>query len=207
MEKQESNRIIFNDIDSLKQKIIELYAFEYGKVPSKDELIKFKSLDDMKKQPARMRNNFLQKVTYIYNTYSNKEIIDYTLTISQLINSNYPIARYWNSELLLILINVYNNILVDDYKKYHKIMNKRKIMVALHRRINDIVNNEGFDRRKVVTRSICSQFSKRYEQLLENNEDFSVILSTLPKEIAEFICYGHNTDLGESITDEPLIRK
>lgn len=181
-------------------------AYEYGDIPSKDELIKLGSLDKIKERPPHLRNNFLQKATYIYNTYSNKEVIDYILTLSQLIVSNYPIDRYWNSEWLLILIYIYNGILTKDYIKYNKIMNKNKIMKALYKKINNIVNQEDWNRRKVVTKSICDQFIKKYEQLLQDDVEFSNFLLMLPMEIDSFICYGYGVDLGESIDDISLIK-
>ncbi|MEI3529644.1 MAG: hypothetical protein V8Q75_01040 [Bacilli bacterium] len=197
---------IFYDINTLKQKIIELFALEYGDIPSRDELIKFGSLDQMKSKPLRLRNHFLRSASKIYNNYSNKEIIDYILTLSHLTINNYPIMKFCDNESLLILYNVYSGLLTDDYEKYNKIMDKRRIMSSLVSKINNIVGYEGWERRKVVTRSICNQFIKRYEQLLQSGMEFSKILSTIPKEIDSFICVGHKLDLGESITDIPLIK-
>lgn len=198
-------QIIFHDIVTLKQKIIELFILEYGDIPSNDELIKFASLDKMQNKSVRLRNHFLQRATYIYNNYSNKEIIDYILTLGQLTISNYPIAKYCDDESLLILVNVYNEILICDYDQYHKVMDKKIIMLPLQEKINSIVNNEGLARRKVVTRNISSQFVKKCEQLLHDQVELSDILSILPREIASFMCIGHKLDLEESITDVSLI--
>lgn len=195
----------FYDIDTLKQKIIELFALEYGDIPSRDELIKFGSLDRMKSKPLRMRNHFLNAAIDIYNNYSNKEIIDYILTLSYLTINNYPIIKFGDKESLLIVYNVYNGLLTDDYEKYNKIMDKRKIMSSLLSKINNIVGYEGWERRKVVTRNIISQFVKKYDQLLLDKMELSDIISILPKEIDAFICVGHKLDLGGAITDIPLI--
>lgn len=199
-------QITFHDIDTLKQKIIELFAIEYGNIPSRDELIKFGNLDKIKSKTLRLRNHFFAKATYIYNNYSNKEIIDYILVLSQLTISNYPINKYCDDQSLLILVDVYNGILTDDYEKYNQIMDKQKIMSCLKRKINNIVSCEDWERRKVVTRSICNQFIKRYEQMLQSGMEFHEILSTIPREIDSFICMGHGFNLGESIDDIPLIK-
>lgn len=196
---------IFHDIETLKEKIIELFALEYGDIPSRDELIKFGSLDQLKSKPVRMRNHFLNAATDIYDNYCNKEIIDYILTLSYLTINNYPIIKFGDKESLLIVYNVYNGLLTDDYEKYNKIMDKRIIISSLLSKINNIVGYEDWERRKVVTRSIISQFVKKYEQLLRDKLELSDIIAILPKEIDAFICAGHKLDLGESITDVQLI--
>lgn len=203
----EKERYFFNDIDDLKEKLMKLFAIEYGDTPSLDELIKFKSIDNLRSLTARKKLNYLNRCNMIANTFSNKDIIDYILTLSKLYENVDIVEKYSRDVEQLLLLEIFNSIPTNDYKAFVELLSGNLYMRRLEARVNDIVRDQEKERKISVIRDISSQFVLHLRQYKEENKDlvniskdelFEIITSLNPR--------GSSTIVDESITDNPIKR-
>lgn len=203
----EKERYFFSSIEDLKEKLMRIFAIEYGDTPSLDELIKFKSIDNLSSLTARKKLNYLNRCNMIASTFSNKDIIDYILTLSKLYENVDIVEKYSRDVEQLLLLEIFNSIPINDYKAFIELLSGNLYMRRLEARVNDIVRDQEKERKISVIRDISSQFVSHLRQYKEENKDLANISKDeLLETIASFNPRGSSTIVDESIIDNPIKR-
>lgn len=203
----EKERYFFSSTDDLKEKLMRIFAIEYGDTPSLDELIKFKSIDNLSSLTARKKTNYLNRCNFIANNFSNKDAVDYILTLSKLYNTSDIVEKHGRDVEQLLLLEIFNRIPTNDYNEYIDLFSDNLYMRRLESRVNDIARDQGIDRKIAIVRDIGSQFVSHLRHYKEENNDFSNISKDeLLKTIVSFNPRGIATIVQDSITDNPIKR-
>ena len=200
-------RYFFSSIEDLKEKLMRIFATEYGDVPSLDELIKFKSIDNLNSLTGRKKIEFLNRCNLIANNFSSKDSIDYILTLSKLCENINIVEKYSRDVEQLLLLEIFTHIPTDQYKDIIDLLNDHLYMKRLETKVNDIARDQGKERKFAIIRDISSQFVTYLRQYKEENKDFANISKDeLLETIASFNPRGSSTIVDESIIDNPIKR-
>lgn len=203
----EKETYFFKSIEEVKESVMELFAKEYGDNPSMDELIKFRSIDKINSLTARKRLSYINRCNSIANGFSNKDAIDYILTLSKLYGDSNLIYEYFDNTDMLILLEIFNHISINEYNMYLALLNDFIYMRRLNEKVNNITRNQNEDRRLAIIRDICSQFVAYLQKYKEENKGFSNISrNELSEVITSFVPRGISTPVHESINDNPIKR-
>lgn len=203
----ETKKYFFSSIDDLKEKLMKIFAIEYGEVPSLDELIKFKSIDNLNSLSARKKFDFLNRCNHISNNFCYKDIIDYVLTLSKLYENINIVEKHARDVQQLLLLEIFTHIPTADYSAVIELLNDSLYMKRLEERVNDIAREQSKERKFAIIRDIASQFVSHITNYKEENKDLSIISKEeLLKTIATFNPRGSSTIVDESVTDNPIKR-
>ncbi len=203
----EKERYFFSSIEDLKEKLMRIFATEYGDVPSLDELIKFKSIDNLNSLTGRKKIEFLNRSNLIANNFSSKDSIDYILTLSKLCENINIVEKYSRDVEQLLLLEIFTHIPTDQYKDIIDLLNDHLYMKRLETKVNDIARDQGKERKFAIIRDISSQFVTYLRKYKEENKDFANISKDeLLETIASFNPRGSSTIVDESIIDNPIKR-
>lgn len=203
----EKERYFFSSIEDLKEKLMRIFAAEYGDVPSLDELIKFKSIDNLNSLTVRKKIEFLNRCNLIANSFSNKDSIDYILTLSKLCENINIVEKYARDVEQLLLLEIFTHITTDEYKDVIDLLNDHLYMKRLETRVNDIARDQGKERKFAIIRDISSQFVTYLRQYKEENKNLvNISKDELLKTIASFNPRGSATIVDESINDNLIKR-
>lgn len=203
----ETKKYFFSSIDDLKEKLMKIFAIEYGEVPSLDELIKFKSIDNLNSLSFRKRFDFLNRCNHISNNFCNKDIIDYILTLSKLYENVNIVEKHGRDVQQLLLLEIFTHIPTADYSAVIELLNDSLYMKRLEERVNDIAREQSKERKFAIIRDIASQFVSYLMQYKEENKDLSTISKEeLLKTIEALNPRGSSTIVDESIIDNPIKR-
>ena len=172
-----------------------------------DELLKFKSIDKVPSLTTREKQHYFENCQYIIRNFEKKDTIDYILTLSRVYTDENYRDRFFDYNEILILLEIFNRIPVNEYKMYLDLLDDFIYMRRLTEKIDDIVRQQNQDRRLAVIRDICSQFVSYLQKYKEENQDFSTISRvSLGEVIKSFVPRGISTSVHESINDNPIKR-
>ena len=71
-------------INRIKKYLTNIATVEYGEISSMDELLKFKSMDEIPLLTLRKKQHYFDKCQYILKNFEKKDTVDYILTLSKL---------------------------------------------------------------------------------------------------------------------------
>ncbi len=199
----EKEKKFFYEVNEFKEYITKLIALEYGENLSYDELLKLKSMNNLESLKPRQKTHYVNNCNYFINNFSDKDAIDYVLTLSMLYNKGDFIDKYNDENIQIILLEVFNRITIDKYDDYIKFVDNTKCINNLRIRVEDINQDQEFERKIVIVRDIVSQFTN----YLNTNKDLeSVSKDEINKAIKGFKPKGVANYVTESINDNPIKR-
>lgn len=199
----EKEKKFFYEVNEFKEYITKLIALEYGENLSYDELLKLKSMNNLESLKPRQKTHYVNNCNYFINNFSDKDAIDYVLTLSMLYNKGDFIDKYNDENIQIILLEVFNRITIDKYDDYIKFVDNTKCINNLRIRVEDINQDQEFERKIVIVRDIVSQFIN----YLNSNKDLeSVSKDEINKAIKGFKPKGVANYVTESINDNPIKR-
>lgn len=194
-------------INRIKKYLTNIATVEYGESLSMDELLKFKSMDEIPSLTLRKKQHYFDKCQYILKNFEKKDTVDYILTLSKLYTDENFKDRFFDDTEILILLEIFNRISVNEYKMYLDLLNDFIYMRRLTEKINNIAREQNQDRRLAIIRDICSQFVTYLQKYKEENKDFAnVSRAKLEEVITSFIPHGVSVAVQESISDNPIKR-
>lgn len=199
----EKEKKFFYEVNEFKEYITKLIALEYGENLSYDELLKLKSMNNLESLKPRQKTHYINNCNYFINNFSDKDAIDYVLTLSMLYNKGDFIDKYNDENIQIILLEVFNRITIDKYDDYIKFVDNTKCINNLRIRVEDINQDQEFERKIIIVRDIVSQFIN----YLNSNKDLeSVSKDEINKAIKGFKPKGVANYVTESINDNPIKR-
>lgn len=199
----ENKKEYIYEIKEIKDYVTKLIALEYGEDLSHDELLKLKAMGVLESLKHRTKYHYINKINFIIQNFSDKDIIDYSLTLSMLYTKDEFMEKYFDEIEQIVILEIFNRITTDKYDDYIKFIDNNKCINNLRTRVEDINQDQEFERKIVIVRDIVSQFIN----YLNSNKDLeSVSKDEINKAIKGFKPKGVANYVTESINDNPIKR-